>query len=88
MLELVALQLHSSGLREVMKSAPIQAECKKHAEDVKNRAQGGPYEIVTRQGRARAYARVQTKATAKNNHPDAYYREMKKNYLLKALGGK
>ena len=76
----VKVELISSGIRELLQSSEMEAECRRLAEGVANRA-GDGYEVDTHVGRTRVNAMVSA-GTRK-----AYYDNLKNNTLLKALGG-
>lgn len=72
--------LNRAGVAELMKSAPMQAECQRYANAVMARA-GEGYEVTTYVGKNRANASVM--ATTYEARKDNY----EHNTLLKALGG-
>lgn len=76
----VKIELISSGVRELLQSAEIEAECKRLAYGVAGRA-GDGYEVDTYIGKTRVNAMVYA------NSSKAYSDNLKNNTLLKALGG-
>jgi len=76
----VEIVLNSAGIRELLKSAEIEAVCKEQAEAVAGRA-GDGYTVDTYVGKTRVNAMVtaDTYAARRDN--------LKNNTLLKALGG-
>lgn len=75
----VRIVLNSEGVRELLKSAEIAEECRKHAQDIAGRA-GTGYEVTTYTGKTRVNASVHA-ATE-----EAYRDNLKNNTLLKAVG--
>lgn len=76
----VKIELNSAGIREMLKSPEIEAECKKHAQNVADKA-GDGFEVNTMVGKTRVNAMVYAATNA------AYSKNLKENTLLKALGG-
>lgn len=76
----VKFELDRNGVREMMQSSGIMAECEKYASAIQSSA-GSEYEVSTRIGGTRAIAKV-APSTA-----HAYYSNLKHNTLLKALKG-
>lgn len=76
----VEIVLNSAGIRELLKSAEIEAVCRDQAEAVANRA-GAGYKVDTHVGKTRVNAMVST------DTKEAYRDNLKNNTLLKALGG-
>ena len=76
----VEIVLNSAGIRELLKSAEIEAACKEQADAVASRA-GDGYIVDTYVGKTRVNAMVtaDTYAARRDN--------LKNNTLLKALGG-
>lgn len=72
-------ELNSDGVRELLKSTGIQEELKKHGQEVASRADG-IWETKSGVGRARANVKVVT------NDKDTFYKNLKTNTLIKALG--
>lgn len=76
----VEIVLNGAGIRELLKSAEIEAVCKEQADAVASRA-GDGYTVDTHVGKTRVNAMVtaDTYAARRDN--------LKNNTLLKALGG-
>lgn len=74
----VEIKLNRAGVRELLKSADIQAECKKHADAMVN-SLGEGYEAYNYEGKNRNGAGVHTVTyeAAKEN--------MERNTILRAL---
>lgn len=72
-------ELNSDGVRELLKSQGIQEELKKHGQEVANRADG-IWETKIGVGSVRANVKVVT------NDKDTFYKNLKTNTLIKALG--
>lgn len=72
-------ELNSDGVRELLKSQGIQEELKKHGQEVANRAYG-IWETKSGVGSVRANVKVVT------NDKDTFYKNLKTNTLIKALG--
>lgn len=72
-------ELNSDGVRELLKSQGIQEELKKHGQEVANRADG-IWEAKSGVGSVRANVKVVT------NDKDTFYKNLKTNTLIKALG--
>ena len=75
-----SFRLNRSGVRELLKSAEMKSVCESFANDIAARA-GTGYEVSSYTGRNRVNASVRT-ATA-----EARRDNLKKNTLLKAVGG-
>lgn len=71
--------LDKNGVRELLKSAELQAECLKYASGIQGRA-GGGYAVEARNypERAGAVVKCETKESIRDN--------LKNNTLLKAVG--
>lgn len=76
----VEIKLNYEGVGELLKSPEIEDICRELAQGVADRA-GDGFEVNTYVGARRVNAGVEA-AT-----PQAYYRNMRTNALLKALGG-
>lgn len=76
----IKIKLNSAGVQEMLKSVGAQSVCAEHAKRVLARC-GDGYEMDTYIGQRRVNCGVYP-ATAK-----AYYKNLKENTLLKALGG-
>lgn len=72
-------ELNSNGVRELLKCPGIQEELKKRGQEVASRADG-VWETKSGVGRVRANVKVVT------NDKDTFYRNLKTNTLIKALG--
>lgn len=77
----IEIELHDEGFQELLKSEEIGDYISELANNVANRAEGN-YEADVQTGKYRKIARVKTA------DQETYYRNMKNNYLLKALGTK
>lgn len=73
-------ELNRQGVRELLQSSEMRSICSQAADQVARNA-GSGYEVSVVTGRNRVNARV-SPANA-----EAYYRNLKNNTLLKALGG-
>ena len=73
-------QLNRSGVRELLRSDELMAECSKHAKRIQNRC-GYGYEMTTHVGKNRVNASVHAK-TIKARKDNS-----KNNTLLKAMRG-
>ena len=76
----VKVKLNSSGIRELLKSAPISGACEEEAKKIQQRA-GEGFEVQSRTYPERKGAAV-IAATS-----EARQRNYKDNTLLKAMGG-
>lgn len=72
-------ELNSNGVRELLKCPGIQEELKKRGQEVANRADGA-WETKSGVGSVRANVKVVT------NDKDTFYKNLKTNTLIKALG--
>ena len=73
-------RLNRSGVRELLRSDELMAECSKHAKRIQNRC-GDGYEMTTHVGKNRVNASVHAK-TIKARKDNS-----KNNTLLKAMRG-
>lgn len=76
----VRVQLRHAGVRELLRSPELMAECKRHADAIAARA-GDGFEVITDVGRNRVRATVQTVTS------EARVRQATDHVLERALGG-
>lgn len=76
------IKLDSEGVRELLRSEELEAECRKNAEKVRSKIENrrDEYDIDSMVGKNRVNARIFTATT------EAYYSNKKHNSLLKASG--
>lgn len=73
------IQLDSAGVREILRSDGARGACETQASKLAAKAEGN-WEVESGTLRTRAYARAVTA------DKDTYYRDMNRNYMLKAMG--
>ena len=76
----VRVQLNHAGVRELLRSPEMLAECKRHADAIAARA-GEGFEVRAEVGRNRVRATVETVTT------EARVRQATEHTLERALGG-
>jgi len=75
----IEIELNSTGIQEVLKSAEVTKELETYGEQIVGRC-GDGYATETYVGKTRAAVKV------KPDTPHAYYSNLKHNTILKAVG--